>query len=87
MSPAFDDLLRELDADGRLVHLRHLPERASRFGAVRRPLPAAVLDAVGPDPLWCHQAEAIDRARRGEHVVVATGTASGKSRCFQLPVA
>ena len=87
MSPAFDDLLRELDADGRLVHLRHLPERAGRFGAVRTPLPAAVLDAVGPDPLWCHQAEAIDRARRGEHVVVATGTASGKSRCFQLPVA
>ena len=35
---------------------------------------------------WQHQAEAADRAWRGEAVVVATGTASGKSLAYQLPV-
>ena len=35
---------------------------------------------------WSHQAAAADRAHAGEHVVVATGTASGKSLAYQLPV-
>ncbi|MBC8071107.1 MAG: DEAD/DEAH box helicase, partial [Deltaproteobacteria bacterium] len=33
-----------------------------------------------------HQALAIDAAMRGRDVVIATGTASGKSLCFQLPI-
>ena len=33
-----------------------------------------------------HQAAAIDRLRTGTSVVVATGTASGKSLCYQLPI-
>ena len=37
--------------------------------------------------LWSHQAEAIDLARDGRSVVVATGTASGKSLCYQVPIA
>lgn len=36
--------------------------------------------------LYTHQAEAIDAALEGRHVVVATPTASGKSLCFHLPV-
>jgi DEAD/DEAH box helicase domain-containing protein len=40
----------------------------------------------GVDTLYAHQAEALAAARRGEHVVVATGTASGKSLAFNLPV-
>ncbi|MEQ8843032.1 MAG: DEAD/DEAH box helicase [Acidimicrobiales bacterium] len=86
-TPAFEQLLTELADDGRLVHVEHLPERAERFAALERPLPPALLAAVGDEPLWSHQAEAIDLARRGENVVIATGTASGKSRCFQLPIA
>lgn len=35
---------------------------------------------------WRHQVEAAERARVGEHVVVSTGTASGKSLAYQLPV-
>ncbi len=37
--------------------------------------------------LWSHQASAIDHVLRGESVVVATGTASGKSLCYQVPLA
>jgi len=86
-TPAFEELLQELADDGRLVHVEHLDERVERFGALARPLPDALQHRVTDLPLWTHQVEAIDRARVGENVVVATGTASGKSRCFQLPIA
>ncbi len=36
--------------------------------------------------LYSHQAEAIDLARAGKHVCVATGTASGKSLAYHLPI-
>ncbi|MBM4468531.1 DEAD/DEAH box helicase [Rhodococcus hoagii] len=50
--------------------------------------PAAVraLRAAGIPQPWSHQAEAASIAAAGEHVVVATGTASGKSLAYQLPV-
>jgi DEAD/DEAH box helicase domain-containing protein len=46
----------------------------------------AALRARGIDGLFAHQAESLAAAQRGEHVVVATGTASGKSLAFNLPV-
>lgn len=57
------------------------------------PLPAQLhprvrdaLAARGIERLYRHQAEAFAAAERGEHVVVATGTASGKTLAFNLPV-
>ncbi|MGH3770821.1 MAG: DEAD/DEAH box helicase [Pseudonocardiaceae bacterium] len=35
---------------------------------------------------WAHQVAVAELARAGRHVVVATGTASGKSLAYQLPV-
>ena len=43
-------------------------------------------EALPHDALYAHQREAWDAARRGEHVVVTTGTASGKTLAFNLPV-
>jgi DEAD/DEAH box helicase domain-containing protein len=43
---------------------------------------AAALARRGVDFLWSHQAEALYAPG---HAMVATGTASGKSLCFQLP--
>jgi DEAD/DEAH box helicase domain-containing protein len=40
----------------------------------------------GIERLYAHQARALDAARDGKHLVVATPTASGKSLCFHLPV-
>ncbi len=40
----------------------------------------------GIDELYTHQAEAWEAAARGEHLVVTTGTASGKTLAFNLPV-
>ena len=61
--------------------------------ATVEPLPDALdprltsaLVASGVTGLYRHQAEAWEAARRGENVVVTTGTASGKSLAFNLPV-
>lgn len=35
---------------------------------------------------WSHQVDAADLAHNGHHVVISTGTASGKSLAFQLPI-
>ena len=43
------------------------------------------LTAAGIESLWSHQADALDCARSG-HTIVTTGTASGKSLAFNLPV-
>ena len=40
----------------------------------------------GIERLYAHQADAIQAARSGRHVAVATPTASGKSLCFHVPV-
>jgi DEAD/DEAH box helicase domain-containing protein len=50
------------------------------------PRVASALVATGVTALYRHQAEAWEAARRGENVVVTTGTASGKSLAFNLPV-
>ena len=46
----------------------------------------ARMESRGVERLFTHQAAAIDRLRTGTSVVVATGTASGKSLCYQLPI-
>ena len=50
------------------------------------PRVASTLVANGVTALYRHQAETWNAARRGENVVVTTGTASGKSLAFNLPV-
>ncbi|HEX5366281.1 MAG TPA: DEAD/DEAH box helicase, partial [Acidimicrobiales bacterium] len=74
-------------AVGEVVHLHRLPPRPARTGRLARALPVEVAARLGVDELWSHQAQAIDLARGGRSVVVATGTASGKSLCYQVPLA
>ncbi|AXK73288.1 DUF1998 domain-containing protein [Lysobacter sp. TY2-98] len=66
-----------------------VPGREGRYVDLPFDLPAALVGALksrGIDRLYSHQAEAWDATRRGEHVVVVTPTASGKSLCYTLPV-
>jgi len=46
----------------------------------------ASLEESGIEHLYVHQRAAIDAVFRGEHVVVSTATASGKSLCYTIPV-
>jgi DEAD/DEAH box helicase domain-containing protein len=76
------------DDEQPVTHVHHLPVRQGRT----RPWPQWVapqlrarLEDRGIASPWRHQVEAAEAARAGQHVVVATGTASGKSLAYQLP--
>lgn len=77
------------DAGGALRHVAHLPARDGAAVAwpdwVAPPVRAAFVDRGVRSP-WTHQARAAALAHTGRDVVVATGTASGKSLAYQLPV-
>jgi DEAD/DEAH box helicase domain-containing protein len=70
----------------RLVHLHTEPPRPARHAELSRPLPDGIAERL-PGGLWTHQVEAIELARAGHSVVVASGTSSGKSLCYQVPIA
>lgn len=72
-----------------MVHLETIPPREASYAEPAQLLQAALRDALsqqGIDALYEHQATAIDTLASGSHVVVATGAASGKSLCYQLPI-
>ena len=72
-----------------LTHVAELPARPARHAAWPDWVPPEVRAAHverGVERPWSHQVQAADLAWRGHHVVVATGTASGKSLAYQLPV-
>jgi len=86
---ALDALVIDPELAGRCVHRETLPARAARFAATKEPLHpevAARLEARGITQLYAHQADGIDAIRSGTSIVVATGTASGKSLCYQAPI-
>ncbi len=82
-----NQLLERLQDDGRIVHVERFPARAPRFGSLDRPLLPTVAQALPFDQFFTHQADAINRLRDGQSVAIATGTASGKSLCYQVPIA
>jgi DEAD/DEAH box helicase domain-containing protein len=72
----------------RLLHLEVLPPRdaeAASWPEWVHPAVVGSLVARGVAAPWSHQVATAERAWHGEHVVVATGTASGKSLAYQLP--
>ncbi|MFE6956435.1 DEAD/DEAH box helicase [Streptomyces sp. NPDC057696] len=73
----------------RITHTEHLPPRPGRHAVwpdrIRSEVIAAVQSA-GIEHPWAHQALAAEHAMDGESVVVSTGTASGKSLAYLVPV-
>ncbi len=66
-----------------------LPARPARYAPWPDgidPRLVAATRAQGIDQLFTHQAQAVEAALQGENVVVVTGTASGKTLCYNLPV-
>ncbi|KHL05416.1 DEAD/DEAH box helicase [Sinomonas humi] len=71
-----------------LRHVRRLPARAARTVVWPEWVHPDLVEAyarLGVVAPYKHQIEAADHAHSGRHVVVATGTASGKSLAYQLP--
>ncbi|MFC5994542.1 DEAD/DEAH box helicase [Pseudonocardia hispaniensis] len=75
--------------DNPLRHAVRLPSRPGRPAPWPSWAPRSVVDALqaaGVETPWTHQAEGAELAHAGHDVIVATGTASGKSLVYQLPV-
>ncbi|MHB8240998.1 MAG: DEAD/DEAH box helicase [Solirubrobacteraceae bacterium] len=73
--------------DGRLVReAREGPGRArlAEISPLLHPELRAALERMGIEHLYSHQAQALEAATGGP-TIVTTGTASGKSMCFNLP--
>ena len=70
-----------------LAYLGTDPARPARTEPIPEGLDERVRAVLPFDTLYAHQAEAWEAAARGEHVIVTTGTASGKTLAFNLPVA
>jgi len=88
-----DKFLKHIESsewyDDQVVRIQRLPERAARFDTLAVPVAPRVASMIGADgiaQLYTHQASAIDHARAGRDVVVVTGTASGKTLCYNVPV-
>jgi DEAD/DEAH box helicase domain-containing protein len=79
-------------AVGREERLRHVHEVPARPASLAQwpdwvhPSVYAACAGAGITSLWSHQREAADLAHSRRHVVMATGTASGKSLGYLLPV-
>jgi Distinct helicase family with a unique C-terminal domain including a metal-binding cysteine cluster len=72
-----------------LAHTLAVPERSG----TRAPWPSWVPDPAvarwaerGIDSPWLHQVIAAEAAHGGQHVALATGTASGKSLAYAMPI-
>ncbi|HSG78307.1 MAG TPA: DEAD/DEAH box helicase [Acidimicrobiia bacterium] len=88
MRDVIDAWLADEERADRVAHVEHQPPRGAIFDDLDlEPRLAAALAERGIERLYRHQAEAIRLARAGTHTVVVAGTASGKSLCYQVPIA
>ncbi len=84
-----DTLRREYASRGQVVHLRHIPPKSPTYAQLTDPLPKLLNDTlrhIGVHQLYTHQCAAIEAARAGQHPLIVTSTASGKSLAYLLPI-
>ena len=90
---ALSEVLADLRSDAQfmsnVVAWRTMPARPARY----MPIPTALHPALHTVlaqrdiyQLYSHQVEAVELALQGQHVVIVTPTASGKTLCYNLPV-
>ena len=85
--------LAELTADrhyrDQMVAHHVLPPRPARWAELDPPMPERLAQALarqGVGRLYTHQVEAIAAARAGRDAIVVTGTASGKTLGYTVPI-
>lgn len=84
-----EDWFKEAEFAGNVAFQKFTPAREAIF----EPFPASIHPAIqqvlkqkGISALYSHQAEAIRRLEAGENIVISTGTSSGKSLCYSIPI-
>ena len=74
---------------GQVSHVEHLEAREATFADLTPapdPRVQHILQKDGVERFYTHQVSAIENIRAGRNVVVVTGTASGKTVCYNTPV-
>jgi len=74
---------------GQIAHIEHILPREGNYAELDKPLVASLQECLsehGLLPLYTHQAEAVNSARKGKNVIVSTSSASGKTLCYNIPV-
>ena len=86
-------LLREITSErgyrDQIVHVREVPARQAAHASPQAEIPepiASLLRRQNIHRLYSHQATAIDAIAAKQDVVIVTGTASGKTLCYNVPV-
>lgn len=77
------------DVGGNVIEWRTIPARPARYQPFPSDLHPSLVKALrelGIDALYTHQAQSWLHAKDGHNFVVVTGTASGKTLCYNLPV-
>lgn len=74
---------------GNVTHWHEESPRPAQFAPLPNeihPALGAAFAKLGYGQLYSHQTDAWQRLRAGENIAVVTGTASGKTLCYNLPV-
>lgn len=89
----FEHILEQLSGEpdyrDQIVHIQRVPARTARYEELPAGLESVLSEALahrGIDKLYVHQSTAYERVRAGQDIVVVTGTASGKTLCYNLPI-
>jgi DEAD/DEAH box helicase domain-containing protein len=88
-SELLDSILLSPQFRSRIRLVKRIESREAVFGGLSQPLPKELshaLGASGIERLYLHQVKALELAREGKSFVVVTGTASGKTLCYNVPV-
>ncbi len=87
-----DDFIKSIKHNSsykkQIVHIEEIPPQEASYGKLEKPLPENLQNCLLNRKItfYSHQAEAINIARQGKNVVIATPTASGKTLAFNIPV-
>lgn len=86
---ALDDFLQTEVPKGNITAVHRLEARPATHADWPEALDGRLVEALkarGVEKLYSHQSEAIASVLAGQHTVVVTPTASGKTMCYNLPV-
>ena len=89
LTERLETFLRDPEFQDSVVARRLLPRREARTAPPPAGLDPRLLAALKEDgvhSLWEHQARAVEGVLGGRDVAICTGTASGKTLCYNLPV-
>lgn len=91
--PQWMELLEELRQQWwyreQIRHVEVQPSRAAIYDTPTSPIHPRVVEAlraIGIERLYRHQVQAIDEINSAKHTLIVTGSASGKTLCYNIPV-